>query len=261
MEKTKQTFNKFLLILSKPELKILPGQIAFNLLMSFVPILILLSFVAGIVIKNFNLLNVIENNLPVVFGDIIKDLVNNTNYGTLGFLIIFYVILALNGPTAIIYASNELYDIKQPGFIKSRIKALIMLIIIILLMLFMVSIPVFGDLLFKLIFGKIEISNLAYKIIKWLISFIIIFINIKLLYTMAPDKKIKSSNTTLGAFLTSSSWIIVTELFAFYIINIAQYDVLYGNFANILILLSWIYLLSYLFVLGMAININKYKND
>ncbi len=261
MEKTKKTFKKFLMVLSKPELKILPGQIAFNLLMSFVPILLLLSFVAGIVIKNFNLLSIIENNLPTVFGDIIRDLVNNTNYSTLGVLIIFYVLLALNGPVAIIYASNELYNIKQPSFIKSRVKSLIMIFIIILLMLFMIFIPVFGDLLFKYLFGEVEVSSIVYKIVKWLLSFTFIFINIKLLYTMAPDKKIESSKTTLGALFTSFSWIIVTEVFAFYITNMAKYDVLYGNFANILILLSWIYLLSYLFVLGMAININKYQND
>lgn len=260
MEKIKKTFKKFLLILNKPELKILPGQIAFNLLMSFVPILLLLSFVAGIVIKNFDLLSIIENNLPAVFGDIIRDLVN-IDYSALGLVIIFYIILGLNGPLAIIYASNALYDVKQPNFIVARVKALVMIFIIILLMVFMIAIPVFGDLLFKYIFGKIYISKLLYKIVKLLLSFIYIFINIKLLYVLAPTIKVKSSNTTFGALFTSISWIIVTEIFAFYITNIAKYDVLYGNFANILILLTWIYFLSYFFVLGMAININKYQNN
>ncbi len=260
MKKIKKTFNKLLLILNKPELKILPGQIAFNLLMSFVPILLLLSFVAGLVIKNFDLLSIIENNLPVVFGDIIRELIN-IDYSALGILIVFYIMLALNGPVAIIYASNALYNIEQPNFISSRVKSVVMIFIIILLMIFMIAIPVFGDLLVKYIFGKVYISNFLYKLIKWALSFIYIFINIKLLYTISPNKKIKSSNTTLGALFTTFSWIIVTELFAFYITNIAKYDVLYGNFANILILLTWIYFLSYLFVLGMAININKYQND
>lgn len=256
----KKTINKLLLILNKSELKILPGQIAFNLLMSFVPILLILSFVVGLIIKNFDLLSILENNLPVVFGDIIKDLIN-IDYSALGVLIVFYIMLALNGPVSIIYASNALYNVEQPNFISSRVKSLVMIFIITLLMIFLIAIPIFGDLFFKYIFGNVYISSFIYKLIKWLLSFIYIFINIKLLYTISPNKKIKSSDTTLGALFTSFSWIIVTEIFAFYITSIAKYDVLYGNFANILILLTWIYFLSYFFVLGMAINISKYQNE
>lgn len=40
--------------------------------------------------------------------------------------------------------------------------------------------------------------------------------------------------------------------------NIAKYDQLYGNFANILVLLLWVYFLAYLFVFGIILNKQKY---
>lgn len=140
-----------------------------------------------------------------------------------------------------------------------------MTIIIVVLLLFMIVIPIFGDIIIKFIFkligspGYLYNYMFLYKFIKILISFFIIFVTVKLLYTLAPNEKIKSSTTTLGSLFTTLGWIIATEIFGFYITNIAKYNVLYGNFANILILLIWINLLAYLFVIGMAINLNRYE--
>lgn len=266
-DKIKKTLNKFILVLESPELKILPGQIAFYLLMSFIPILLLLSYVASILIKNFDLLVLLENNLPDIFANIFVGLVENANYSSLGILIFSYFLLASNGTTAIILASNSLYDAPYAGYIRTKIKSIIMIIIILLLMLFVLFIPIFGDVIFKYLFkifgdfSSYTIYKFIYEIAKMFVSFIFIYISIKLLYLLSPNKKIKSKDTTIGALFASISWIIVTEVFAFYIANIAKYDVLYGNFANILILLYWIYFLSYCFVLGMIINIKRNQKD
>ena len=56
-------------------------------------------------------------------------------------------------------------------------------------------------------------------------------------------------------------WIIATYIFAFYITRIASYNVVYGNFANILILLLWVYILAYLFVVGIALNVNDFHKQ
>ena len=74
---------------------------------------------------------------------------------------------------------------------------------------------------------------------------------------MAPDKQISSKSTTYGAIFTTIAWIITTEIYSFYIEVFAKYNLLYGSIANLIILLLWFYLLSYIFVLGMALNVNQ----
>ncbi len=119
-----------------------------------------------------------------------------------------------------------------------------------------------GDLIVKIVLelvnnpSSLYIYSPIYKLLKIMTSFLIIYFCIKLLYTIAPDRSIKSKTTTMGSLFTTIGWIIVSDIFGFYITKIANYNVLYGNFANILILLLWIYLLSYLFMMGMAMNIN-----
>lgn len=265
-KKFKKIVKKFLKIISLPEMKVLPGQLSFYMLMSLVPLLALCSIIASSLLKGFNLTSEIRAFFPDSLANILLPLVTNesTNINSI-ILILCYLLISSNGPSSIIITSNELYNFKNQGYFQRQIKAFIMTIIIVVLLLFMIVIPIFGDIIIKFIFkligspGYLYNYMFLYKFIKILISFFIIFVTVKLLYTLAPNEKIKSSTTTLGSLFTTLGWIIATEIFGFYITNIAKYNVLYGNFANILILLIWINLLAYLFVIGMAINLNRYE--
>ena len=81
------------------------------------------------------------------------------------------------------------------------------------------------------------------------------------MYVMAPDQEIPGKTTTKGALFTAIGWVLSTEIFTFYIERFARYDVFYGGISNILVLLLWVYLLSYIFVLGMVINASNYKEE
>ncbi len=138
-----------------------------------------------------------------------------------------------------------------------------MTIILVLLLVFIMLVPAFGDIIFKTL--KQEIDNkiissihLGYQVLKYPLSILLIFFNIKLLYTLSPDKKILSKHTNYGAMFTTISWIISTEIYSYYVERFTTYSLFYGSISNIIVLMLWIYLLSYLFVLGMALNTDKY---
>ena len=81
------------------------------------------------------------------------------------------------------------------------------------------------------------------------------------MYIIAPDQEIPSKTANKGAVFTALGWILSTEVFAFYIEKFTKYDIFYGSISNILVLLLWVYLLSYIFVLGMVINASNYKSE
>ena len=56
---------------------------------------------------------------------------------------------------------------------------------------------------------------------------------------------------------TTIMWIISTAIFKFYLSYFARYDILYGNLSSIIIMLVWFYFISFIFVLGMAINASQ----
>ena len=76
---------------------------------------------------------------------------------------------------------------------------------------------------------------------------------------MAPDIRINPKEVNYGALFTSCSWIIVTQIYSLYVEHFSNYSNFYGNLSNLLVLMWWIYILSYIFVLGIGLNVTKYQ--
>jgi membrane protein len=132
-----------------------------------------------------------------------------------------------------------------------------------MLLLFLVVVPIFGENIIslmhqaKILENYIDEIKVVYNVLKWPLTLFIIYFNIKLIYTIAPSKNIKSKETTYGALFTTIMWIIATAVFKFYLTYFARYDILYGNLSSIIIMLVWCFCLSYIFTLGMAINASQ----
>lgn len=268
MKRAKKLYSHFGKAIKRPEISILPGQLSFYFLMSLVPIIALTSLIAAKIVTGLNLTNVFASFLPASLSNIFISTVRSaSSYNNLFLLLFLYIFLGSNGPMAIITASNTLYGLKRKGWVETKLKAMFMTIVMIILLLFLCLIPVGGNFLLTFLaqhytfFKKVYEFGPLYYSIKYVLSFFVIYISCKLLYTMAPNKKVKSRDTTIGAVFTSVTWIISSELLLFYFSKVATYSALYGNFANILILLLWVYLLAYLFVIGMALNIDWYKRE
>lgn len=260
--KIKKFIKKVYKTIRKPEMTILPGQIAFFFVLSLVPLVALIgSIVSHFSISIETLMKLISNSLPSEVAAIINETIGgkSMNFN----IAIFYIsafLLASNGPHSMIIGSNLIYKVKNKDFLTRRVKAILMTVILVILLIFMLVVPAFGNQIIALITSYIQNDALnrtittTYTILKYPTSFILIYFCIKLLYTMAPDKTIKSKDTTYGALFTTIAWIISTEIYSFYVSAFAKYNLLYGSIANLLILLLWMYLLSYIFVLGMALN-------
>ena len=265
-DKAKRIINNFTDILKSPEMQILPGQIAFYFIMSIIPIAAISGVVASYITKNFSLAQTLTSVLPPVFANILNSLSADFELEGVAFVLILYILLGSNAPASITIASNTFYGVEQPSYFKLKLKSFVMTIIIVILLLFVVIIPLLGDTIVRFIdttFNShiLDHYGVLYVIIKGLGSFIVMFFIINILYTYAPSKRIPRISTIKGSLFTSVGWIIATYIFAFYITRIASYNVVYGNFANILILLLWVYILAYLFVVGIALNVNDFHKQ
>ena len=158
-----------------------------------------------------------------------------------------------------------IYDEKDKMTIKIFIKSIVLAILLVLLFAFLIIIPVLGPKILKMLDTFKMVSNvpvkliLLYNIFKWPITFLILFINLKIIYLYSPNQKIPSNSVNQGSLFTTILWVVSTYLYSFYINNLTKYNIFYGSASNIIILMLWIYLISYIFVLGMSINASSLK--
>lgn len=261
----KEFYENFKKVLFKPEMAILPGQLAYFFVLAVVPTITLISYEAALLNLSTD---VIYDFIGSAFSSDIASMLLATNTSRekgIGFFLVVIVgyFIASNGPASIIITSNTIYGEKQEGFFKRRLKALIMTFVLVLLFIFMLIVPVFGTKIIEL-FKFVDLNSnvtdnvsMIITILQGPITWLIMYFFIKILYTMAPNKKVRSKNVGYGALFTTFSWVIITYIYSYYINNIAHYTTFYGGLANIVILMFWFYLLAYAFTIGMALNYRK----
>lgn len=263
----KKNFKKVVKILSSKELRILPAYLSYSFLLACIPLFTVVIIIAGVFSISINsIIDLLNQILPSYVSNTIINAISVKNFDlSLGFLNVITLLGATKGMYAIINTSNNLYKIENNSSIKDALKAILILFIFIIIIIFLIIVPVFGDKIinflnnYKIFETTIESIIIIYKIIKWPLSFLIVFFSVKIIYIIAPSTKVKGTETTLGAFFTTIMWGLFSLLFSYYLIYFGKYDIIYGGLANITIFLIWLYVLCYIFILGMIINVIEYN--
>lgn len=265
----KEFFKNFYKVLRKPNMVILPGNLAFYFVLALIPTLSMLSYGASILNLSTD---VIYNFIAHSFSSEIADLILGVNLNNVvGINFIITIIIGLyvstNGADAIILSSNTIYNIESKSWLKRRFKALGMSFLLALLLIFMLVVPVFGETIINLV-KEVNINTIItnrivsiFEFIQGPITWIIMFVIIKMLYSIAPDEKKNKRVVDYGALFSTVMFIVGTKIYSLYITNYASYTALYGGLANIIVLMIWIYFLSYIFTIGIALNYEKDENN
>lgn len=265
MVRIKNIFKRLIKIIRDPAMLFLPGNLAFFLVLSIFPILTLLGVISSFFSISIDFSS-ITNFLPKDIADILVSYTIGKGFDSnVGFFMIIGFIIASNGADALVIASNTLYNIPNSNYLKRRIKDLFLIFFIIFLVIFLFAFLGFGNQILMFFMQFIENNDIKvfiykiFKLLKYPFAMFIIYFNIKIIYTIAPDDKIYSKTTTKGAIFTTIAWTLATIIFSYYIKHFSNYDLFYGSLSNIIILVLWIYLIAYILVIGIAINSGQYN--
>ena len=260
----KNAIKRLIKIIQKPEMIILPGNLSYSLILSIFPAIMIIGYIISKLHISTNMIfDILSPSVPADALEIIlKFLSTGFRGGNIVWTIILALIFSSNGANAIIVTSNILYKNENSDSLKRKVKSFFLVLILLFVFSITRFILGFGSTILKTLFGLIDgnYSELYkfFSIVKWPISFFIIFFLVKVLYTLAPDVRIKSRTVTRGALFTTVGWVIVTFIYSIYVSKFARYDVFYGNVSSIIIMMVWVYILSSILVIGIAINADTY---
>ena len=265
----KKYLRKMFDIFMKPEMMILPGQLAFFIIMAIFPLLTLIGYIgSNITLFSNSFSTMMDSVLPKGVADILIPFLTSSHInGNIVFFMVIGFYLISNGTNSLIITSNALFGIEHAPFLKRRIKAFFMIILLMAIFIFTVIVLAYGNIIVREVINLKIFSNISktlfmiFLLIKWPIAFICIFWMIKLIYTLAPDAPIPSKYMNTGALFTTFGWIVVTGLYSIYIGSFANYSMFYGGISTIIVMMMWIYFLAYIIVLGIAINVTEYDED
>ena len=264
-DKIKRFLHYLYISIRKPEMEILPGNLAFFFMMMLIPLLtIIATILANIDIGAVPLHQALTDNFPKNIADLIESIVGVGSSDSFWAILIGSLLLAANGTYSIIVTSNSIYGIKNSSQIKNRIKSVVLVIVLVLLFTLLLIIPTINSKVLSVI-AKLTKTNMAsniyfllYKVLKYPVIFLFVFIFVKILYKFSPSGG-NRKRTSYGAVFTSVLLMISTYLYSVYIDYFSDFETIYGGISNILILMLWLNLIAYIFVLGMNMNAAREK--
>jgi membrane protein len=102
------------------------------------------------------------------------------------------------------------------------------------------------------------------EIIRYLVALFAVVVSLASLYYLGPKHPGGSKhNVWPGAMVATVLWMIATAGFAWYVRNIANYNVMYGSIAAVVALIVWMYVLSVIALVGCEYNaeLHRYRTQ
>jgi membrane protein len=232
----------------------LSSGIAFNILLTFIPFIILLLAVAGAYLYNDrevldHVRVYLRNAAPAMDPKIMSGLMNvierRQAIGILGFGGLVWLSTWLF--TSLRIALNIVFRVKRP-------RGVIRAFGIDLLMIGAVGTLFLVNMVLSSFFGFLQgyqVTGPAIQLmLKYLLPFFLTFCVFCLVYKVIPDEAVYFSSTLKVALFTSLLWEAAKHFFTWYVANIAQYPIFYGSLSALVVFVLWIYYSSMIFVVG-----------
>ncbi|MFR6258571.1 MAG: YihY/virulence factor BrkB family protein, partial [Anaerovoracaceae bacterium] len=240
------------------------AQIAFYLLLSIVPIVLLITQILGIFdISISSALELVEQYTGYQISSVIQSLFS---FSSVGYGNIIFVLIALwagsRASFAIMRITNYTMTEGQStgkGYWLERIRAIKTMIITVLTIVFSIIILVYGELILETVLSILSIENKGnygniWIWLRWVIGFALYFMMISYNYYILPTEKLKYRKIIPGSIFASGGMLLVTLFYSKYANSLANYDLLYGTLSSVVAIMFWFYFLAWVLCLGVMCN-------
>lgn len=238
------------------------SSMAFKFFLALFPtVIFLLTLLPYIPIENFReeLLAILQDILPQSGYEFVEDsiveLVTQPDGGLLSFGFIFALYLATNGIDGMLEAFKESYNTTfKRNFFKQKGLSVLLLFILTLLIIIAIAALVFSEYAVNNILEKGSFALIMLILGKWLIIAALTFFGISFVYYLGGSRSSRWRFFSAGSSLATFLVLIVSLGFGFYVDNFANYNKIYGSIGTIIVLMLWIYFISFVLLIGFELN-------
>lgn len=245
-------------------LSIVAAGVAFYLMLGMIPALGALISIYGFfadpaqVQEHFS---AIEGAIPTEAANLLNEQMSRLaeEDSTAGWGAIVGILLALwagsRASMALMEGLNITYEEKESrGFIRKYATRYGLTVAAVFLLLVAIGIivvlpPIFNALPFS------EGVITALSLVRWPLLLLVGIVALAVLYRFAPDRKQPRFRwLSWGSATAAILWVIASALFSLYVSNFGDYNEAYGSLGAVVILLMWLYVSSFVILLGGEID-------
>jgi membrane protein len=244
----------------------LAGQLAYFVLLSLFPFLMFLVAMVGFLVEDpesslKTLTESMRGLLPADAVGLLVDYIDRTlrsaGPGVLFFGIIATLWSGSAASSALIKASNRAYELHETRSFWKVTGISILMVILFAFLIGTLSLVILssqtGDYLQRLI-GLPDLFVNLWSIVRWVVAFAVVTLVHDVFYYMAPNADLPFKWVTPGGLTATALILLSSVALSFYVANLGRYDQLYGQLGAVIVLILWLYVGSFMVLVGVEIN-------
>ena len=250
------------------------AEMAFMFILGFFPFLLFLMSIFAWLGKKSLSTHIIVALTQVAPSDVSRLMMNTLEQvivfkqGGVMAVICFIVTIALssNAVAAVMKGLNRAFmtDETRP-FIYTRVLSVLMVFLNVFVLFLTVNMIVLGKILMSIASDIFHISNFTYlfiMIMRWPLSFAVLFLTSYFSYYILPDIKdptpVKRKAAMVGTLFFCVFWLLGSWSFSLYLDNLNTYNRVFGTIGAFVIMMVWLYYTSMIILLGGEFNYRTY---
>ncbi|MBQ2746974.1 MAG: YihY/virulence factor BrkB family protein [Firmicutes bacterium] len=247
------------------------ATLGFYFMLSVVPMMILLSQLLGLFSLSMQFLEMwITQYITGEAIDIITSLVHFVpSTGTNILFTVMALWAASRAQFAMMRLTNYTYSEGRrmgKGFWRDRMRAVVTIAFTLFALTFALVIIVYGEMILKIVISWFAFNReIAYElnrmwfIVRWPLTVFLYLFMVSYNYYILPMDRKKFRDILPGAVFASVGMFLATTIFRLYANNTANYDIIYGALATVVVIMIWFYILAWF--LGVGVMFNKAWDD
>jgi membrane protein len=106
------------------------------------------------------------------------------------------------------------------------------------------------------------VTGLLVEALRWLIAVTVLLAGVGVLYRFGPNRNNSHARRSIksGAVVAVVSWAALSVAFSYYVANFGNYNQVYGSIGAVIAMLVWLWLSSFLILLGAVVNAQVEKH-
>ncbi|SDB04943.1 membrane protein [Pseudobutyrivibrio sp. YE44] len=238
------------------------AQTAYFMIMSSIPVVMLLVWVAGLIPSiNMYMNELIYDVMPSEFSPYVAKVVRAVTHGSVGAVSISAIMAIWSSGKAfqnLMVGLNQVNKIEETrNWFARRLRAvfytLILLSIIVVIMLMLVFTQKF-QYFAKNYYGFLPYIIGIRPLFRSVFVFIFLVIVFTFLFTVLPNKHLKFISQLPGGFICAVSWYVFSMCLAIWVRIFNNFS-MYGTFATMMMFMFWLYFCMYFMLMAAEANV------
>lgn len=175
---------------------------------------------------------------------------------------IISLLLALWGVSgafrSVMEAMNVMYEIEEDRpFWKQLLISVFLSLGVAALLIFALVLVVFGPEIGETVAdaaGLGSVFQIVWNVVQWPVLIFLVVLAFALVYYYAPDAEQRFKWISPGSIVAVLLWLVFSLLFSIYVEKSGSFNATYGTFADIIILMLYIYYSSFIMLVGAQLN-------